>query len=68
MAAALLSSSPIIEEYWHCSWKERQSASPATTTNLTGTGLCDYDTTGYRHVILAGHADSSIPSCVIKEH
>ena len=29
-------------------------------TNLTRTGLCDYDTTGYHHLILAGPDDSSI--------
>ncbi len=29
-------------------------------TNLTRTGLCDYDTMGYHHLILAGPDDSSI--------
>jgi hypothetical protein len=52
------SSLHIVEEHRHCSWKERQSASPAN--NLAGTGLCDAYTMGYCHPILAGRDDSSI--------
>jgi hypothetical protein len=58
MAVALPSSLHIIEEHQHRSWKERQSASPAT--NLAGTGLCDCIYHGVLPSILAGCDDSSI--------
>jgi hypothetical protein len=58
MAVASPSSLHILEEHRHRSWKERQSASPAT--NWLGLGFVTACTMGYCHPILAGRDDSSI--------